>query len=137
MSFSLSIGRWVDKTKERQDTVRRAVIIKLFSAIIKDTPVDTGRLRASWRCSVGSPDLSSEEIPAEGTKVSPATVFGQVTDAATTSLPTDTVILSNSLPYVGRIEYEGWSHTKSPEGMVRRNVARFRQLLTSETHRLQ
>jgi hypothetical protein len=132
MSFSLSIGRWAKKTTQNQDVVRRAVILKLFTSIIRDTPVDTGRLRAGWRTSVGHPDLSQ---PTKG-KHTAAEAIGQVAAAATGSKSNDVVILSNSLPYVSRIEYEGWSHTKAPQGMVRRNIARFRQLLSSETQKL-
>lgn len=133
MSFALQIGRWSQKTMAKQDTVRRAVILKLFSAIIKDTPVLTGRLRGSWQCSIGHPDLTV--LPPKGNHSGAAPV-AKVVDAAQASKPTDTVILSNALPYVARIEYEGWSHTKAPAGMVRKNVARFRQLLSSEIHKL-
>ena len=134
MSFSLSIGRWVKKTTAAQDTVRRAVILKLFTSVIRDTPVDTGRLRAAWRTSVGSPDLSQppDGLPSYNT----GEAVAQVKSAAESSTNNDVVILSNSLPYVSRIEYEGWSHTKAPQGMVRRNVARFRQLLASEVQKL-
>lgn len=45
------------------------------------------------------------------------------------SKPTDVMYLRNNLPYAYRIEYEGWSKVKAPEGMVRRNVARFRRIL--------
>jgi len=134
MSFSLSIGRWAKKTTAAQDTVRRAVILKLFTSIIRDTPVDTGRLRAAWRTSVGSPDLTA---PPEGqSSYNTGEAVAQVKSAAESSTNNDVVILSNSLPYVSRIEYEGWSHTKAPQGMVRRNVARFRQLLASEVQKL-
>jgi hypothetical protein len=133
MSFSLSIGRWAKQTVERQDNVRRAVILKLFTSVIRDTPVDTGRLRAAWNTSVGNPDISQPppDLPSYNT----SEVFGQVQSAATNSNNKDVVILCNSLPYASRIEYDGWSHTKAPQGMVRRNVARFRQLLSSEVHK--
>ena len=39
------------------------------------------------------------------------------------------VYLTNNLPYAARIEYDGWSHTKAPEGMVRKNVIRITQNL--------
>lgn len=134
MSFSLSIGQWTKKTVQKQDTVRRAVILKLFTSVIRDTPVDTGRLRTAWRTSVGSPNLSQ---PPEGlSSYNTGEAVEQVKSAAESSNNNDVVILSNSLPYVSRIEYEGWSHTKAPQGMVRRNVARFRQLLSSEVQRL-
>jgi hypothetical protein len=51
------------------------------------------------------------------------------TVASATGKPMVPIFLSNSLPYAARIEFDGWSHTKAPQGMVRRNVARFNQLL--------
>lgn len=134
MSFSLSIGRWAKQTINDQDTVRRAVILKLFTSVIRDTPVDTGRLRSAWNTSIGSPNLAA---PAEGLpSYNTSDAVEQVKNAAATSHNNDVVILTNALPYAARIEYEGWSHTKAPQGMVRRNVARFRQLLSSEVQKL-
>ena len=44
-------------------------------------------------------------------------------------------LLTNNMPYAYRIEFEGYSKTKAPEGMVRKNVARFRQLLQEEAQK--
>jgi len=37
--------------------------------------------------------------------------------------------MSNNLPYAYKIEYDGWSHTKAPKGMVRKNFIRISQNL--------
>ena len=132
MSFAAQIGRWGKKTMDKNDAVRRAVILKLFTSIIRDTPVLTGRLRGSWRCSVGHPNLS---VNPPDTINSPANAIASVVSAAASSKGSDVVVLSNALPYVFPIEYEGHSK-KSPGGMVRRNIARFRQLIKSEIQTL-
>ena len=43
MSFALDVKAFCDKAKKNPETVMRQVSLKLFSAIIKASPVDTGR----------------------------------------------------------------------------------------------
>ena len=124
MSFSAQLGRFSAKAGRRAEASRRAVAIKLFSAIIMDTPVLTGRLRGNWQTSLASPIVS--EIARSD--MSGGEAVRDVMTVVGRSLPTDDMILRNNLPYVNRIEYDGWSHTKAPEGMVRKNVARFHRL---------
>lgn len=124
MAFATTIAKWCDKASDKQDRLRRAVIIELFGAVIKDTPVDTGRLRSSWTCSIGNPVLVTD--PGIRSRMEQQE---QVISTATLSSPDSTVILTNAMPYAARIEYDGWSHTKAPDGMVRRNVTRFREIL--------
>lgn len=38
---------------------------------------------------------------------------------------TKRIFFSNSLPYVNRIEFEGWSKVQAPAGMVRITIAEF------------
>ena len=125
MSFASQLGRFSGKTKRNLDAARRAVAIKLFSAVIMDTPVLTGRLRGNWQTSINSPVTG--EIDRED--ASGAEAIKQVESMVGASKPTDVMYLRNNLPYAYRIEYEGWSKVKAPEGMVRRNVARFRRIL--------
>lgn len=136
------------KTMKRLDKIRKGVIFKLFSAIIKDTPVGNprdwrmteaekraiikagyvgGRLRANWMLSVGGPDRSTTTSTEENL----GTLNSRLLAGINASRPEEEVWLSNSLPYAKRVEYDGHSHTKAPKGMVRRNVSRFRRLLGS------
>lgn len=125
MSFAADLTRFTKKTRDGLDRVRRVVIIKLYSAIILDTPVLTGRLRGNWQVSIGSPVTTITGR----TDMTGAEVIREVEKAAQQSSMMDVVILRNNLPYAFRIEYEGWSAVKAPQGMVRRNVTRFRRLL--------
>ena len=52
MSFQSDIINFSNKSAKEVDRIRRGTIIKLFSQVIDDTPVDTGRLRGNWRTSV-------------------------------------------------------------------------------------
>lgn len=124
MSFAADLSRFRKSTQDRLDRVRRVVVIKLFSAVVQDTPVLTGRLRGNWRVSIGSPLLGEiSRLDPQGVQVS-----AEIQDIATAARGDDEVWMSNSLPYAERIEYDGWSK-KAPEGMVRRNVARFQRLV--------
>ncbi len=125
MSFSQQIAGFGVRASERIQNVRRGVIIKLFGAVIRDTPVVEGTLRGNWQL--------TEQVPATGTlnRDTPNKAGLDAQEIATV-MKTDgdtPVFLANNLPYAARIEYEGWSHTKAPEGMVRRNVVRFGRLI--------
>lgn len=126
--FAAQVASFGKGTADKVEAVRRGVTLKLFSAVILDTPVLTGRLRGNWRISEGQPVLDTTD------RVDPSggTVLAEVSATVAKSKGDTTLFLSNSLPYARRIEYDGWSHTKAPEGMVRRNVARFNTLITVE-----
>jgi len=123
MSFSADLRRFNRKTKGSLDRTRRIVIIKLFSAVIKDTPVLSGRLRGNWQTTINSPATGVIGIRDE------AAAITEVQSMAARSKGSDVVILRNNLPYAYRIEFDGWSKVKAPQGMMRRNVARFQRLL--------
>lgn len=124
MSFSAALRRFNRKTKDRLDRTRRIVIIKLFSAVIKDTPVLSGRLRGNWQTTITSPATGVIGSRDE------ASAIAEVQRMAAQSKGSDVVILRNNLPYAYRIEFDGWSRVKAPQGMMRRNVARFKRLLS-------
>ena len=121
MNFEAGVRAWTSKAAGQFEKLRRAVIIELFSSVILDTPVDTGRLRGNWVISNGAPDSGTVEILDPSGSVSIASV-----SALAAGLPAgkDTkTFLTNSLPYAYEIEYEGASR-KAPSGMVRKNMLR-------------
>ena len=128
MSFALDVSNFVEKAKKNPEKVMRQVSIKLFSAIIKASPVDTGRFRMNWMASGG--------VPASG--VTDATdKSGNVAIRNATSFVLNDAdwrefTLANNLPYAQRLEY-GWSR-QAPQGMVRTNVSRFQQLINEATN---
>ena len=124
MSFFTDLRRFNRKAKDSLDRTRRIVIIKLFSAVIKDTPVLSGRLRGNWQTTINSPATGVIGIRDE------AAAIAEVQRMAAQSKGSDVVILRNNLPYAYRIEFDGWSKVKAPQGMMRRNVSRFQRLLS-------
>ena len=125
MSFSTQIAEFGPRAAARINDIRRGVTMKLFSAIILDTPVDEGTLRANWQCTLDAPATGTLERQDKSGRI-PIAEAQTVTNASDGDTP---VFLTNNLPYAVKIEFEGWSHTKAPEGMVRRNVVRFGRLI--------
>ena len=127
MIFSSDVHRIAKKMGEKVEDVSAAVFIELFSAVIKDTPADTGRLRGNWQTTRNSPAVA--EIPRTGEAGPIAEAFAVVTNP-------DLYYLTNNLPYAERVEFDGWSRTKAPRGMVRINVKRLDQILRKKSRGL-
>ena len=123
MSFSQQIAAFGPKAAARVDNVRRGVVMKLFSAVILDTPVDTGRARGNWQVSAEQPITTPTDREDQSGRA-PIAEVEQAAKASTGDVP---LFLSNNLPYIQKLE-EGHSD-KAPEGMVRRNVVRFGRLI--------
>jgi hypothetical protein len=103
------------RIQQRVNQQVRAVTIGVFSSVIKMTPVDTGRAKGNWQCTIGSPANTTNQLAdSEGAMI--ATVPNEAGRK---------VYLTNNLPYIQKLEY-GHS-TKAPNGMVRVSIDRFAQ----------
>ena len=129
MSFALDVSKFVEKAKKNPEKVMRQVSIKLFSAIIKASPVDTGRFRMNWMASGGTPASGITDA----TDKSGTTATGNATSFVLKSADWREFTLTNNLPYAQRLEY-GWSQ-QAPQGFVRVNVQRFNKLLEEEARK--
>ncbi|MDB9741458.1 hypothetical protein OAB00_01245 [Akkermansiaceae bacterium] len=130
-SFSINIAKWVKDSSDDIETLQKAIILELFTSVILDTPVGTsdpsrsyvgGRLRGNWIISSDEPANGTfDVIDPDGTKTTKKVedFVSKIDFKKDVSL-----FLTNNLPYAYRIEYDGWSHTKAPEGMVRKNFIR-------------
>ena len=111
------------KAQEKALKIFKKSVIDLTSDIISDTPVDTGRLKNNWFPSVGTASEQTTEATAnEAGDRSNSLVNNQLT-------LDKTFYFTNNLPYAFRIEFEGWSKVKAPQGMVRRNAIRWKQIV--------
>lgn len=85
------------------------------------TPIDTGFARANWVGGIGAPGVapleSSPRNPGDDYRADAAAARAQVDATALRAQPGDTVYLSNSAPYIRRLEF-GWSR-QAPRGMIR------------------
>ena len=130
MSFALDVSKFVEKAKKNPEEVMRQVSIKLFSSIIKASPVDTGRFRMNWMVSGGIPSSGTTDATDKSGNIATGNATSFVLKAADWREFT----LTNNLPYAQRLEY-GWSQ-QAPQGMVRVNVSRFQQLINEEANKV-
>jgi len=118
MEFSIKIDRFAKDMlpRKRNDFIRR-IALGLFSKVIYKTPVDTGRARGNWQCTLGDPARS---VVGNLDKVGAPTV-SSADGTIKAARPGEVIWLSNNLPYIGRLE-NGWSK-QSPYGMVKISLA--------------
>lgn len=121
MTFAADIRRFTEKTEKGIDKTVRAITFALFREVIQRTPVDTGRLKGNWQTSVNAPVTTTIERTNGGAAIAEVITNGGGWGSTT--------FLSNNLPYAQRIEYDGWSHTKAPAGMVRVSLARINSIV--------
>lgn len=130
MSFALDVSKFVEKAKKNPEKVMRQVSIKLFSAIIKASPVDTGRFRMNWMASGGNPASGTTDATDKSGNIA----TGNATSFVLKDPDWHEFTLTNNLPYAQRLEY-GWSQ-QAPQGFVRVNVSRFQQLINEEANKV-
>ena len=109
MNREIPIGQLADVLGQELGQTVRAVKIALFNGVIRDTRVDTGRMRGNWQTSVGV------EAAGEIERLDPTGV-NAMADVSATVTPDGVDYLANNLPYT-----EKWEQV---DGMVARNVAR-------------
>ena len=121
MSFTDDIRKFQRKTNLSMDVIVRKVVIDMTVAMVRMSPVDTGRFRGNWMMGVGSPDVSTiDAVDKDG-----STTVARITSAAGSLQAGGVVYITNSLPYARRLEY-GWSkQAPSPPGIVRLTVQRY------------
>lgn len=122
--FAADIKKFADKANLTMEQAYRGITLKLFSAVILDTPVLDGQLRGSWYSKENTPRIDSTPRVDPSGSVAITELNSMVGKAKLGGKMT----MANSMPYAYRVEYEGWSG-KSPQGMVRINVARIQGIL--------
>jgi hypothetical protein len=120
-TFTLDVSKFIDKTSKTADAEVRKICLDLLTGIVLKTPVDTGRARANWFTSINSPsaNVTVSTDPSGSSTIS--------SGLSAISKATGNVLwITNNLPYIYRLEFEGWSK-QAPAGMVRvtvNNIAR-------------
>jgi hypothetical protein len=115
--FSIDVAKFARKTSSTMGEAARAIKISLFNGVIRDTRVDTGRLRGNWQTSTGRPILTQIErldrIPqgADGGE--------SQTQVIATVTPDGVDYMTNNLPYA-----EVWEER---DGMIAKNMARIQR----------
>ena len=102
--FLLSINQSIDDNKNIFKTSAQTIALDAYERIIKRSPVDTGRFRASWNINEGSINTA---VKPEGRNryAAPRKPLLKLRS----DFPV--VYISNALPYAFKIEHGGYTNT--------------------------
>jgi len=123
--FTADLARWQAQVGERSDLLVQGFSQTLANEAISGgkfspgTPIDTGFARANWDGGIGA-------IPANPPAGSPGAAVARVDEAVLRAQAGDLVYLSNTAPYIRRLEY-GWSK-QAPAGFIRLALAAGQQI---------
>ncbi len=119
-NFTLDMSKFANKSLGEIEQVVRKTAIDLTTSIIKDTPRDTSRAASNWFVSFeDSIDNTTEDTNS-------AKALSNATNTLLKGKIGKYIYIQNNLPYIVKLEY-GYSK-QSPNGMVRRNIARFSKI---------
>lgn len=124
MSFSSDIEKIAKKLNQSVESTVRATALELFGSIIDGTPVLTGRAKGNWQTSINEPITSIVDRTGETESIA------ELKDVAGGSIAGKILWLSNNLPYIRRLEFDGHS-SQAPAGMVRINVSRIESIVSN------
>jgi hypothetical protein len=119
-TFSLDVKKFAEQAEKFADDAVKKVCLDLLSDIVLNTPVDTGRARANWFTSIGTPSTATIEY--EGAQSAAGLAISRASDDVANA-PRNIFWISNNLPYIYRLEFEQWSK-QAPSGMVRLAINR-------------
>lgn len=129
-TFSLDVKAFAEKAEKGADDFISKICLDLLSDIVLNTPVDTGRARANWQCSLNAPASGQVAFSADAgsgitaPKVSAGSTYAiDVGSIVASQAPRNIFWISNNLPYINRLEFDQWSK-QAPSGMVRLAINR-------------
>jgi len=140
-NFAKQMKEIADKMGKRVEDVAEESTKELFRTVIEETPVGRpetwktkpppnyvpGKAKANWMPSAGAPDTTVTE-----SRESSVSRLSQLNGNVAGKL----VYLSNSVPYMYRLEKEGWSYQQRSPGWIERAVRSFESTLTKTIRNL-
>ena len=120
-----------DRTIRKLNKIVKVAAMELFKSVIMMTPVDTGRARGNWQCTMTSP--ADGVIDSEQSEE--ATIAKMVETTLKSSIRKG-IFLTNNLPYIQKLEYGGYGQgpkteggysKQAPAGMVRVSLDRIQK----------
>ena len=110
------------KSVARGDRIAKEATVNMFGQIIEDTPELSGMLKGDFVITKNKPSKRRPKKPMPGR--SRKDIRRRISNTIVSR--EERMFLSNNSPYFNRIEYGGHSK-KAPNGMVRKNLRRWRQ----------
>ncbi|WP_321991527.1 hypothetical protein [Marispirochaeta aestuarii] len=102
--FAIDIQQFGKDAINQVDVIRRKIALEVFSGVVLKTPVDSGRARGNWQSSVGALATSEVERVDKGGRAA----VSEAERVINSSRITDSVFLSNNVPYIFSLEYGGY-----------------------------
>jgi len=127
MSFSSDIKKATERYKKGYNDVVNVSLFKLSRSVTFMTPVDEGRAQGNWFASLDGFDstrISNDTNPQ----------LRQI-ESITTGAAGNIFYLTNNLPYIGKLEFDGHSD-QAPSGMVRVSLENFHLMITDTINNL-
>lgn len=62
-TFALDLSKQIEAAKAKTELVAKKTMIELFNRVIQKSPVDTGRFRANWNCSIDRQTFQHQKQP--------------------------------------------------------------------------
>jgi hypothetical protein len=130
--FTKQLMQFEDSSLKKIDQVTRMIALEVFRRIILKTPVDTGRARGNWLCTIAAPAAAMAQgegwfqgsADAGGYDKSGRAAIEEAANQVMAWNPKDVAIfLTNNLPYIEALE-NGHS-SQAPAGMVAITIAEF------------
>jgi hypothetical protein len=124
--FNLDLNRFSAQISADVGGVTKLAALKVFTGIVKKTPVDTGNARASWVIGIGRkaiPAPPSAGVSEDDTLLRTAQLHR--------SNGLQPIFISNYVPYINRLE-DGHSQ-QAPTGMVALTLTQVTNQLNSLT----
>jgi hypothetical protein len=119
--FEADIAKFAEQVKIAPELVVRKLALDIFTDLLRASPVDTGRFRANWTLSLGTPNrrilwAMSDIGKQMQAQINLAAKRVQQADG------TQVIYITNNLPYAERLN-EGWSQ-QAPAGFVQMAIAK-------------
>lgn len=113
-TWSLNLNSIAQKMGASLDETSRAVTLEAFTSVIENTRVDTGRAKGNWQTTVEQPATGDvDRLDPNGSSA--------INEAAANIKPRSLNIISNNLPYIGKLE--------ELDGMVGKTEARINRII--------
>lgn len=130
MGFAEDMAAWAKKTGNKMDGTIKSTCLEMTRLVMQRTPVGDptywqspappgyvgGRARNNWMPEINKIDTSTTTVPDKNANFQRAVPF-------VANAPGNIFYLTNSLPYIQRLEY-GYSK-QAPGGIVRLSVQEF------------
>lgn len=116
------------RTMAKIQKIMKTAAMELFKSVIMMTPVDTGRAKGNWQCTMTRPAngiIDSEQ--------SEEVTIAKMVETTLKSSIKNGIFLTNNLPYIQKLEYGGYGDgpktqkgysKQAPAGMVRVSLER-------------